>query len=182
MSDQSKYFFQIDRQSWLKPDFVASSVADIDVETLKDSGIACLILDIDDTLVKHGGKKVDTLIISHLKLIRKSGIKLVIGSNTRRDISSIATSIGAITVSKKWWHYKPMGRFFYHLLASINLPPDKIVMVGDRIINDVIGANRVGIRTILVPPIKRKLGWVSRRYWVKIKQDISLADSNPFKK
>lgn len=162
---KAKFFRRISRQSRVLPDLIASSVADIDIDTLKKLKVGCMIIDIDDTLVTRRGRELDEHIAHHLDRIRHAGIELVVGSNTRRDITALAASINARTVERGRWRYKPMKYFFSHILATINLPPDRIVMVGDRVINDVVGAKRTGIQTILVLPLGRQLGWLARRYW-----------------
>lgn len=164
MTDKQKYFRRVIHESALLPGYIAGSVADIDVSELKKLRIGGMILDIDDTLMKRRGHTVDDRIAANLKKIRTAGISLVIGSNTNRDIAALADSIEARVIDKKWWHNKPMKRFYAAILGTLELPPDRVVMVGDRSIKDVLGANRSGIRTILVLPVERRQNRLSRRY------------------
>ena len=48
-----------------------------------------------------------------------------------------------------------------YLRASdlLDIPVNDLVMVGDQILTDVIGANRVGMHTIYVRPINLKEYW-----------------------
>jgi putative hydrolase of the HAD superfamily len=43
---------------------------------------------------------------------------------------------------------KPSPKFFQHILADLHLTPDQVVMIGDSYENDVLGANRSGLRAI----------------------------------
>lgn len=164
MIKKQNFFQRIDHQSRFTPDFIAATVVDIDIATLQQLQIKAIMLDIDDTLVVRRGEKVESRVIEHLNKIHQSGIKLIIGSNTKRDITALAASVNARIISRTWWHYKPMKIFFRHIVTDIQLSPDQVVMVGDRIINDIFGANRAGLHTILVTPVGRQPGWFGRWY------------------
>jgi len=43
-------------------------------------------------------------------------------------------------------------------LNLLDLKKDEVVMVGDQIFTDVLGANKFGIKSILVNPISKKEG------------------------
>jgi putative hydrolase of the HAD superfamily len=45
-------------------------------------------------------------------------------------------------------HKKPSPEFFQYILDDLYLTPDRVVMVGDSYENDVLGANRSGLRAI----------------------------------
>jgi len=45
---------------------------------------------------------------------------------------------------------KPSPHFFALALNDLNLPPEHVVMIGDDIESDIIGANRMGMRGVLV--------------------------------
>ncbi len=45
---------------------------------------------------------------------------------------------------------KPEAPIFYLALERLGLPPERVLMVGDRLETDILGAKRVGVRTALV--------------------------------
>jgi HAD superfamily hydrolase (TIGR01458 family) len=45
---------------------------------------------------------------------------------------------------------KPSSSFFEQVLSELGLPPEEVAMIGDDIENDVGGAQRVGIKGVLV--------------------------------
>ena len=45
---------------------------------------------------------------------------------------------------------KPEPPIFHLALERLGLPPEHVVMIGDRIETDILGAKRVGLRTVLV--------------------------------
>ncbi|HZE88530.1 MAG TPA: HAD hydrolase-like protein, partial [Verrucomicrobiae bacterium] len=44
----------------------------------------------------------------------------------------------------------PSRRFFDLALADVGLPPDQVLVVGDDVVNDVLGGASAGCRTALV--------------------------------
>ena len=70
------------------------------------------------------------------------------------------------------WAKKPSRRKLRQAAQEMNLPENKIAMVGDRIFTDVVGGNRLGMFTILVEPmaenlvVKRKFSIRSTEIWI----------------
>lgn len=140
------------------PDFIAVSVSDIDFAYLKKQGIEVCFFDLDHTILDRGTTMVEKKVAARLK---KIGIKLYIATNRRYSDSlvDIAKQIGAsgIMYSSKNGLFKPRLNYYKKLIELSGTEPKKIIMVGDRLIQDVFGANRAKIGTILV----NKLGSVS---------------------
>jgi len=44
---------------------------------------------------------------------------------------------------------KPDEKIFLNALKALNVQPEEAVMVGNRISTDIVGANRIGMKTIL---------------------------------
>jgi HAD superfamily phosphatase (TIGR01668 family) len=162
---QRTFFSKLTHKSWWLPTYAASSVLAIPIQTLVDANIRHMVLDIDDTLVPLRGDQLSPAYIRYFKKVQRAHITLSIGSNTRRDITSIARSIDAAVIPHPWWSYKPMRAFYKRVIAQTHEMPGSIMMVGDRVIQDVIGANHAGLTTVLVVPLKRQSGWFSRQYW-----------------
>ncbi len=64
---------------------------------------------------------------------------------------------------------KPLARGINIAKKQLDLADDEIVMVGDQIMTDIRGANRAGIRSILVKPIIATDSWKTQfnRFWEK---------------
>jgi predicted HAD superfamily phosphohydrolase YqeG len=52
----------------------------------------------------------------------------------------------------------------------MNIRPDQTVVIGDQMLTDVFGGNRRGLYTIMVVPVKRTDGFIT-----KIRSDIHLS-------
>ncbi|WP_143595114.1 YqeG family HAD IIIA-type phosphatase, partial [Terribacillus saccharophilus] len=57
---------------------------------------------------------------------------------------------------------KPLGRAFKQAVKQMNLQKDQIVMIGDQLLTDVLGGNLAGFYTIVVVPIVKTDGKITR--------------------
>lgn len=97
-----------------------------------------------------------------LRRLKSKGYQLAIISNTEamftkvdlEDIG-IANKFDAIVLSSDVGAEKPDPKPFLNCLASLDLPPGQAVYVGDDFSADIIGANEVGIRSILMQDDKQ---------------------------
>ncbi len=146
------------------PNYLVASLLDISAEELLAKKVTHVIFDLDETLMPKRGSKLSTKYLLHLKYLQQTGLVVCIGSNTRRDISDITQSIGVVAVQPFRLSFKPRRNFYYRIIAKLKVRPEQIAMVGDRIIQDVVGANRAGLTTILVDAMTRPQGVIHRRY------------------
>lgn len=137
------------------PDYMAKSMADVDFEQLKKTGIKYIAFDADSTLVPFRGK---ALIESTKKLLvskRSMFKKWCIASNRpTNDLSPLANSIDAGVVRAGIISRKPWSRFFVRLMSFFTPDkPSEIAMIGDKLIADMWGGKRAGMVTVWVDRI-----------------------------
>ena len=142
-----------------EPDYFAQTIEDIDFEVLKKRGVKYLVLDVDQTLVPYQAMMLSARTQAYLSRLQGgTGIeRIFLASNSSRDLTAIAESIHAQIIPSSIVHRKPRKTFFSGVLATIGCQPHEAAMVGDKLILDVWGANRVGMITILVEPIGRDM-------------------------
>lgn len=150
--------------SVLLPDYVADSVLDIDPGTLKQTGVTHIVFDLDKTLVRYRSNKISPDYLQLVVSLQEAGFVVLIGSNTRRDITSLTSLLGAQAIVPKGLSYKPHRSFYKRLVDAAGTSPDCMVMIGDHILNDAIGANLAGFNTILVRGLRSKTSLVYRAY------------------
>ncbi len=135
----------------ITPDAYVNSIFDITPETLKDKGIYGIILDIDNTLVATHIKEADEKVINFIKTLKEYGIKAIIVSNGRKKrVELFCEPLGIEFLYKA---HKPLGGAFKKAAEIMELPYDKVAILGDQLFTDVLGGNLVGIHSILVKPI-----------------------------
>lgn len=152
------------KNSLFLPNYIASSVLELKPEELKRLGITHLVFDIDETVVPKKYNQLTDEYIGFLQALEKKEFIILIGSNTRRDLGEITKHLSADIVPPSRTAFKPLKRYFKQVIETADVPPKQIAMVGDKLLNDVIGANRVGLTSILVEPYTRRMSWLHRWY------------------
>lgn len=138
----------------LCPDDLAASVLDIDLDRLKARGISGMILDLDNTLLAWGNDDIPPEAAAWIAKARAKGFALCIASNgVASRVEQIAARLGIPAISKA---VKPRKKPFRQALEILQLPPEKVAVVGDQMFTDVLGGNRMRLYTILINPVSRR--------------------------
>ena len=136
------------------PTYMYDKVEDIPFELIKKENIKFIIFDMDNTLIDVN-KKYNDKLKSWIKSVKNMGTKLYILSNSpfEKKVKKIANEL---EMEYKFNATKPFLKGFKEVIKDSNVDIKNIVMVGDQIFTDIWGANRMGIKTILVNPINKK--------------------------
>ena len=143
------------RPRHLKPDFQADSLLDVTDELLSKLGVEAVVFDVDNTLCPHGENQVaETLEKQFMKLT--SNYPSCILSNTRAPDREkmIGENTGLKVISPGV--RKPGGEAYQAALDYVGKKPSETVMVGDRLLTDIMGANIAGLKTVKVKPVDKK--------------------------
>lgn len=139
----------------------------IDFDKLYEEGYRGIIFDIDNTLVPHGAPADERAkkLFAHLKEL---GYHCMLLSNNKEPRVKMFND--AVNVSYIYKAGKPATKNYLKAMEELGTTTENTLFVGDQIFTDVYGANRVGIRTILVKPIhpKEEIQIVLKRYLEKI--------------
>ncbi len=73
------------------------------------------------------------------------------GQHAKLDRLGIRARFGAVVVSGDIGIHKPDPRIFELCLSALGVAPDRAVYVGDHYENDVLGAQRAGLRAVWYP-------------------------------
>lgn len=138
------------------PDYYYKSIFDIDFLKYYDRGIRLIFLDIDNTIGKYTEKDPSNEIIELLKEITKIGFEVIIVSNNyKKRIKRFCKPLKlkyVFSALKPWKIAYKRGL----KLAEKKYSKNQIVAIGDQLMTDIKGANKMGFYTILVKPLERK--------------------------
>lgn len=138
----------------LTPNLHLENIFKIDAENLKSLGIEGIITDMDNTLVPWNDRTVHPRLAEWFANLKNMGFKLFIVSNNSKDRGGKLAR--ELDIPAIWYAVKPRRRAFRKALEQMDLPPEKVAVVGDQIFTDVLGGNRLGLYTIHVTPISEK--------------------------
>lgn len=136
----------------LCPDMRVASVVEIDPQALLNRGIEGVILDLDNTLVLWHREEIAEETLLWLERLKTAGMKLCILSNSiwGKRSQRIAERLQCPNIRQA---KKPSKGGFRRAITVMEITPQATVMVGDQMFTDILGANRMGIFTIMVAPL-----------------------------
>ena len=154
-------------RKYLSPDYYVNTYRDVTAEFLAREGIRYLILDIDNTLAPYEQPEPDEEHLAWFAALNAAGVRAVFVSNNKpARVTLFNERIGIPFFAKAG---KPGRRSMRRAMEEIGATPEETAMMGDQIFTDVWAGRRVGVRTILLPPIrdKRDLGTRLKRLFEK---------------
>ena len=141
----------------LKPDIKLCGITDVTVELLNRYNIKALLLDVDNTMSTHHGTVLTNGLMEWIAQMQENGIKLMVLSNSKKArIEPFAARIGLPFISLGC---KPLPSGYLRGVKALGENRKNVAIVGDQIFTDVLGGNVVGVKTILLTPIKLEDGW-----------------------
>ncbi|HTG71890.1 MAG TPA: YqeG family HAD IIIA-type phosphatase [Candidatus Udaeobacter sp.] len=135
----------------LLPHMRVNTVYEINLDELHARGVRGIITDLDNTLVGAKEALATPELVQWLDYVRSRGFQVVIVSNnneTRVGKFAAPLNIPYIHAARK-----PAGKSFRKALSVLRLSAEHTVVIGDQMLTDVLGGNRMGLYTILVTPI-----------------------------
>lgn len=133
-----------------RPCETISSLEEIDLRRLIERGIRFLLLDLDNTLGGRRAGRLDAGVEPFLDSAEKLGISVAVLTNRRWAVEDDAVVLLRRRVPVLHHAGKPARRGFLRLLGELGGTPEQAAMIGDRILTDIIGANLLGIHSILI--------------------------------
>ena len=144
------------------PSVILDNATQISPRFLKERGIRLLMLDFDNTIVPYTTSTPTVAMRDWLKAMAQSEIDLCVVSNTKKDRVKIFCrqyGISCITHAKK-----PFSKGIRECLERFDIAPAECALVGDQIFTDTLGANCVGVTSILVKAIHNHNIWLKLRH------------------
>lgn len=135
------------------PADTAESAYVIDYERLYEAGIRGLIYDIDNTLVPHGAPADDRARALFARLHEMGFATCLISNNQLPRVAPFAEAVDSPFVENA---HKPSTVNYKRAMEIMGTDVTNTWFIGDQLFTDVYGANRTGIPSMLVSPIRPK--------------------------
>ena len=150
----------------LLPGVMAGSLTELTPGMLAQRGIRLLMLDFDNTIVPYTTDVPTGEMLSWLREMEESDIRLCVVSNSRKGrVPRFCGEYGldCITHAKK-----PFRRGIRQCLERYGVPPSQAALAGDQIYTDTLGANCAGVLSILVKAIDNHNIWLKARHVLEL--------------
>lgn len=136
----------------LIPDYYYDNINCIELNILKEKGIKYVICDLDNTLDSHNQKVPSENALAFLEKLKCNGFDVCIISNGK--LARVTKYLENYPLRFTAQAGKPLKKSYLNAMSEIGASPAATAFIGDQIFTDVLGANLVGLTTILVNPIE----------------------------
>lgn len=148
------------RWHYAEPTYVTTQPLQLDPQWLHDQGIRGIIFDFDNTLISSHGHEISEGRAALLeRCITTFGKEHVVIVSNKLRVFGLANKLDdeaarfGITAISTGLIIKPFRRALRQAMTGMDLPPNQILMVGDLLLTDILGGNRMGMQTLLVAPV-----------------------------
>ncbi|YCA42967.1 YqeG family HAD IIIA-type phosphatase [Bacillus sp. JZ8] len=142
------------------PDQHVKSVFEIKPEDLKERGVKGIITDLDNTLVEWDRPDATPNLIEWFENMQQHNIQVtIVSNNVEKRVRLFSDPLGIPFIYKA---RKPMGRAFKKAIRNMDVNRNEIVVIGDQLMTDVLGGNRMKLYTILVVPVAQTDGFFTK--------------------
>lgn len=127
---------------------------DLNLNELKSRGIKLIICDVDNTLVAHDVAHPDDEVKTFVGRVHAAGLEICLISNNHKErVEKFARGIDV-----KFYSFakKPLKQTYKKIIADYKIQPNQIASIGDQLMTDVFGGNRMRIYTVLMHPLINK--------------------------
>ena len=147
----------------MKPTYKIDSVSDLNLSFLKDEKIKIILFDADSTLIEAKSENISGDTLDKINEISENGIKTVIASNGKtKRIKKVFKGHNILAYGMS---FKPLPFKLRKLTGAYK--KNEVLLVGDQLFTDILCANLLGIRSIMVNPYGKDKG-----YGMKLKRKL----------
>lgn len=146
----------------LLPKHRADALTDIHPDFFVNNGIRLVMLDFDNTIIPYTTDNPTPLMASWLTWVRDCGIYVCVVSNSKKNRAPVFCEkhhLHCITHANK-----PGRKGIRQCMEKFGMTPEESVLIGDQIFTDTLGANRCGVRSVLVKSIHNHTFWLKLRH------------------
>ncbi len=133
------------------PDVYQKSIYYINYDKLYRKGIRLLLFDLDNTITPVHVNKPTKRLKKLFDELKDKGFKIVIMSNsTKRRIEPFKNGL---LVDACAFSLKPKKNRYLRIMEKLKYKHTEVAAIGDQLITDIYGANKLDITSVLVNPL-----------------------------
>ena len=141
-------------KDYLTPDQMFGTFREVTPAFLQSIGVRALLIDIDNTLAPYEQPDPDERILDWFRELEKNGIRAALVSNNHAPrVERFNKPLGLVAYPDSG---KPGRKTLEHAMKEIGAVHKETAMLGDQLLTDCFAGKHIGLRAIIVPPIKDK--------------------------
>ena len=137
-----------------RPRLWLASIFDLDLAPLWAQGILGIVLDLDNTLVPYGSAVLPEAVPAWVQRVKRAGCRLVLVTNNRSRRAHALAERLEVPIAPGW--IKPTASMFRRAMEMMGTTTTETALIGDQLLTDILGGNRLGLYTILVVPLAQR--------------------------
>lgn len=138
---------------------------DFDSVRLKNAGFDTVLLDIDNTIAVPDTGVCDERAASFIQKLKKEGFRVVIFSNNTEE--RVLKFLNGLDCEFVHHAFKPLPFKYWTAAKRFNTRTSRMIILGDQLLTDILGANLSGVYGIYCKQLKEKdstLTAINRRF------------------
>ena len=150
----------------LMPDYMFRAFDEVTPEFLSSLGVQAVLADIDNTLAPYEQTEPDERIKDWIASLSAAGIAVAfISNNNRERVERFNATLGVPAYPKSG---KPFKKNLRKAMTAVGGTKETTVMLGDQLLTDALAGHNLGVRCIIVPPIRdKKSGFFRFKRWLE---------------
>lgn len=143
-----------------RPNLLLNKYQELNLEEFAKKGYSTLLVDLDNTLVPYYEKTITEEVRMFFEKAKTLGIDVIIFSNN--NINRVSGFVEGEDIKYYYRALKPTKIGYKRIIDKYNLDKSKTICMGDQLLTDVLGANRMHMYSIYVKPIINKDSWTTK--------------------
>ena len=141
-------------KDYLTPDYMFAAFNEVTPAFLQSIGVRALLIDIDNTLAPYEQPDPDERILNWFAELEQNGIRTALISNNHAPrVERFNKPLGLIAYPDSG---KPGRKTLERAMKELGVTHTETAMLGDQLLTDCFAGKHIGVRAIIVPPIKDK--------------------------
>ena len=164
----------------LMPDYMFRTFDEVTPEFLLGLGVRAVLADIDNTLAPYEQPEPDERIRGWIASLSAAGISIAFVSNNNAErVERFNATLGVPAYPKSG---KPFKKNLIKAMTAVGGTKNTTVMLGDQLLTDALAGHNLGVKCIIVPPIRDKKSaffrfkrWLERPFVKRFKKRNGIA-------
>ena len=138
----------------LMPDYMFRTFDEITPAFLTSLGVKAILADIDNTLAPYEQPEPDERIKGWIASLSEAGIGIAFVSNNDWErVDRFNATLGVPAYAKSG---KPFKKNLVRAMNDLGGTLETTVMLGDQLLTDALAGHNLGVKCLIVPPIRDK--------------------------